>query len=396
MKKLILSNGFILLLALTANFSCAQGPEKVYSVVKEIHPFEWYSTQAEGWKKVLDKDPKNAPAWLYFYTANRMMWLTERDRWEKLQEPWIKSPTEIVAMAQKAVPGTFEAVYLKVWNDPEDPNHEKNLMTAYQLSQGRAEILDEMAMFYEIRRNMEKRKEINGNWFQSNEIPEGLLNYNYNVLMTLPEDGIIMTQGDNDTFPLWVLQDALGIRTGVAVLNINLLMMNDYRARIFRELGISDISFNSSDYKNQDTVEVLKQLIIGQILENAKRPVYIALTVDRTYYSDNRIMNDLYLEGLAMRYQKKGYDNLGVIRRHYEQDYLLDYLRESFRYDASKTVTARMNTGYLPSLIKLCNHYKSSDESRRLETIRQMILNITRSSGNQEDFMTIEPYINCN
>jgi hypothetical protein len=365
-------------------------------VVKEIHPFEWYQAQAEAWKQVIDRDPKNGAAWLYYYTANRMMWLTENERWEKLNAPYIKSPSEIVVLAKKAIPGTFEALYIDVWNNPDAPDHEASLMKAYDLGKGRPEILDEMAMFYEIRRDVVKRKEINTRWFSSNDIPRGILNFNFNVLMTLPDDAIIITGGDNDTFPLWVLQDALGIKKGVTVFNISLLAMKEYREKIFGEVGIPDIPFHAALPKGKDTLQELRQIIFNHLLEKAKRPVYLALTINRQYYSGDEIMNDLYLEGLALRYDKKGYDNLGVIRRHFENDYLLDYLKVSFGQDASKTVTDQMNTAYLPALVKLCNHYRAADETARLAAVRRMIFSITQGSGNQDEFREMEPYINCN
>ena len=78
------------------------------------------------------------------------------------------------------MPGTYESIYIKLYNSSVDyPDYETDRFKAYELGKGRAEILD--------------------------------------------DDAIILTAGDNDTFPLWVLQDALGLKPGVAVLNIPLL-----------------------------------------------------------------------------------------------------------------------------------------------------------------------------
>jgi len=373
-----------------------QNPEKVYSVVKEIHPFEWYQAQAEAWKKVLDREPSNGQAWLYFYTANRMMWLTENERFGKLSGPAFKTPSGIADMAGKAIPGTFEALYIKVWTHQDYPDHDKDLLRAYELGKGRTEILNEMCLFYEIRRDAAGRKEVNLQWFQSGEIPEGILNYNYNVLMTLTDDAIVITGGDNDTFPLWILQDALGIKPKVKVLNISLILKEDYRKKVFAELDIPDITLQPVNDDHPSNNFVMMQKVLGQILEKAKQPVFIALTLDRRYYAEGNLQNDLYLDGLALRYERKAYDNLGVIRRHFENDYLLDYLKVSFRKDASTPVVEQMNTGYLPALVKLCNHYRASGETSRQEAVHRMILGSTVGFRNETEFKELEPNINCN
>jgi len=359
----------------------SQKPEKVYSIIKCDQPFEWYITQAGLWKKAVDSDPKNAEGWLNYYTANRMARLLNPDVWQKQKGAGFMELNEIVKEMKREVPATFEYYHVKVWNDGyQNDENAEDILKAYALAPDRPEIYNSLVNYYEMKRDHEREMEICKKWFNSNEQSPNLLNYNYNVLMSLDDKGILITNGDNDTYPLWILQYALGIKKNVIVVNINLITVDSYRKKLFEENNIPVDEFKAIEQPSQDK-------IIQHLISRSGRPVYFANTLHNGYYK--AFEKDLYMVGLAFKYSKESFDNIAVMRNHFERNYLMDYLRINFGNDISGSIVDRMNLGYLPFLIKLYEHYSlagESDEADGVKSLARLIIQKGDSNIRVEDW----------
>lgn len=145
-------------------------------------------------------------------------------------------------------------------------------------------------------------------WFEHDRGRDTIArDYAYNLLAPLPADAVLLTNGDNDTFPLWYLQEVEGIRQDVRVVNLSLLntpwylrQIRDYEPRV--PLGLTDDEiaalrplFDGATRR----VRYIKDLAVEAILAATprERPLYLAVTVPDLMGLDER----LTMEGLARR-----------------------------------------------------------------------------------------------
>jgi hypothetical protein len=74
-----------------------------------------------------------------------------------------------------------------------------------------------------------------GYYYQSRHGNYFPYDYAYNILQSLDKDAIVITNGDNDTFPLWCLQAVYGVRTDVRIINLSLAQTDWYNLQLKNE-----------------------------------------------------------------------------------------------------------------------------------------------------------------
>ncbi len=144
--------------------------------------------------------------------------------------------------------------------------------------------------------------------------------YAYDMLAPLAKNAYVFTNGDNDTFPLWYIQQVENFRTDVRVVNLSLLNTDWYIYQLRDEYPKVPITLADADINRlgagavQDpngNVVYTNQFMVAHIMKenkNAdgtwKKPPYFAVTVPEHMGFDKNFS----LEGLVYRVNR---DTLG-------------------------------------------------------------------------------------
>ena len=273
-------------------------PDEVLSWRHQILAREDYERLAREWEAYTKQHPKNARGFVEWGDALRYS-----DRREEAKEAYARAfrtdSTSAAAIASYASNVFLSDVEKADWKlayerllraSTVDPNYAETYYTLWSTSLRNGD------------RDLTERclKQL----VELGDMPRPLLDYGYNMVAGAPENAIILTNGDNDTYPPLASQALTGLRRDVSIVNLSLLNIRWY-IRLMRDsgvpIGLDDSQIDALQPTQDRRISDQVQLALYENLKKSgwPRPLFYAVTV---FGSNKVIAGKRILEGLLERF----------------------------------------------------------------------------------------------
>lgn len=359
----------IVVILLTAVTVRAADPATVHLIRRAGHlPQAWYVEQARQWQQQLTDHPDDSRGWYSLYVARQ--YSGPRGRADL-------SP--VLESMARHVPSSWELPYLRARAETDRQRKVAFLKQALARCGHCGEVIEDLALERELTSDRGGADDLWRQLYDSAVLARGLLDYDYNLLHSVTEGAILITNGDNDTYPAWMLQRARGVRPDVLVLN--LYLADNLRPHLQKALSLHGVTIDTAtlqDLPHDDKPAFLAALVETIEAVAPDTPLYLALTLGADLRQP--LAPRLQLTGLAARVGPAGPAEL---RRNLEQRFRLDSLRQDWYADShvsTRPIVRRLNGNYSYPMLALARALDPT-ETEAASRWRRLALRLARDSG---------------
>lgn len=360
----------VILMALMGNMLVyAQKAETIESIIANSHEPEWYGKQAEVWQKKVDANPKDQWAWRNLFRATNYYQSFTKGYGKSWEEQDKTRPADVIRKMEATLPDSYVLNLCKcrfsLSADSVASRRGDFVRRAIELMP--EEICPEDLEYLTVRLwiadpENPRIKELFTKSYQNKYFPTRIMHFNHNMLQCMEPNALYFSNGDLDTEPMKMLQEALDERTDVTIINFSFLHADSFMEALYKKLNIKPLTLNVQDYGKygEDWYKHYESDIIMYLIKESKRPAYFSPTNGKVSILNK---DSIYNEGLILKYSPKPYNNFDVAMHNVKEVYNLEYLAEpDLVYDSWQT-SEHMDMNHVTLLANLIGKFrKKGDE----------------------------------
>ncbi|XOV68230.1 MAG: hypothetical protein ACFHU9_03450 [Fluviicola sp.] len=252
-------------------------------------------------------------------------------------------------------PNSFEYHYFKYTAGNYDVTKIENLRQAEKIMPANSDVHAQMAAYNIITRDADTANMYIDKLLSSGRLNANTLLYAEDLLLSVPEEGVLITHGFDDTYSAFKKQQADGVREDVTLISLDFLQSDFYR-KLLKEDGFV--------FPEQDVIDVDYLRAFCQL--NASKNISISLTTPKEYFLP--IQSQLYVTGLVFEYHEEVYNNFERNEELWNEG-LSKHLVDEAKDEKSKQLSAN----YLPMLLQLRKVYGQKEEKQKVKEIDKAI-----------------------
>jgi len=340
--------------------SIKEGKAKTFLKKEELHPAKSESLDdVNTSEKDFDLSGNNLnsqKAWLNTYQTKRNAFIVNDGKISASE----KSALERIIIESKAsINGSFACYYMQLREKRNQPESVQLLKQAISIDPNNALLSAETAWIAERIGDLSLRNKALNAYRSSGFISNVQLKFASWMLDAIPQNGLIITNGENDTYPVWLSNTS-------NKLVISLAMLEDV-AWLNKTIAKWDASIHFK--KSPSEQEFLNRII------KSNKPCYLAWSIRPDLLAP--LSSQLFPIGPLLQVNDTNNDNVIRLRKFYFTEEVKAYLTSSeWKNDKYAVVLGNL----IPGIQVLMQSPLVSDSQR--STLREMLANLSANSKN--------------
>jgi hypothetical protein len=333
------------------------------SLVAQHNPTQNSNVPASNSSVEKEKTSTNAESQVTVksYISSRSSYINKNDK--SISKDNQAKLDALVENMEEANANSFEFNYAMYLNENRSIRAFSYLQKAAEIYPNNENLNKDFIHHFELTNDINKRNLYCKKLYETNTIESSLMEYNYNVLMSIPKNGVLFTYGSDDTYPLFVWQSIKKVRADVQIINIEMLSEELYRTNKSKDYGLKiqwkENIIATSEWiikNNSSKVMCLGHTVSPKLLQNLKA--------------------QLYLTGLTYQYATVPLNNIDILLKNYEL-FQMDQLKKIANY----STFAKLNANYILPMITVLEYFRSTNQTDKAKQLRDLIIKVAQQQG---------------